>query len=392
MSYIDWGLSLLHPRVSKIQHESNTCGHCVSHNIPQGTHKANTAQLHCSAFEIYPDHSHVRMFPVNCTAKYWSRVLCEDRQQSVHMTKPAIGFGEYWTDNYAVLQREYMCPFGFNFVVHEVCLKLILIETKWLVRENVQGPLSFDYSKVSIHTGKCIDICKLKDKGQCDDVFMHYYRRVIANIVDEFYPKGSEFFINRVQSLWLPRPNFPSYISCARSRHQVKASNISNISVYTCQDGSVIADTLVCNGIRDCNDAEDEQHCSACSWTKPLLSACKCNIKFYYQCESGWCIHYDQMCDSLTDCPDGDDGIFCKNKVKFPHFDRILHSKSLVSDLCDPPLGDMLMCRTKLQWYNSSVICHYDHSRGVMAYCEDGSHMGSGSQCQFIECRRHYKC
>ena len=131
---------------------------------------------------------------------------------------------------------------------------------------------------------------------------------------------------------------------------------------------------------------------SICSWTDLLLPDCKCNIKFYYQCESGGCVHYDQMCDSLVDCPDGDDETSCYSKSKFPYFYYILIRKSFVIDLCSPLSGDMLMCRTKLQCYNSSAICHYDHSGGVMAYCEDGSHMGSGSLCQFVECRQQYKC
>ena len=102
-------------------------------------------------------------------------------------------------------------------------------------------------------------------------------------------------------------------------------------------------------------------------------------------------MHYDHVCDSLMDCSDGDDETFCHYKNKFPHFDDVIIHASFTIDLCDPPLGDMLMCRTKLQCYNSSTICHYDHSGGVMAHCEDGSHMGWGTHCQFVECRQ-YKC
>ena len=31
-------------------------------------------------------------------------------------------------------------------------------------------------------------------------------------------------------------------------------------------------------------------------------------------------------------------------------------------------------------------------SGGVMAYCEDGSHINKGSKCHFIECSQHFKC
>ena len=50
------------------------------------------------------------------------------------------------------------------------------------------------------------------------------------------------------------------------------------------------------------------------------------------------------------------------------------------------------MCRSTPQCYNSSAICHYDHSDGVMAYCEDGSHLGARSFCRYVECPQQYKC
>ena len=92
-------------------------------------------------------------------------------------------------------------------------------------------------------------------------------------------------------------------------------------------------------------------------------------------------MHYDHVCDSFKDCLDGDDEMFCHDESKFPQYNNILIKASLVTDLCDPPFPGMLMCGTKLQCYNSSAICHYDHSDSVMAHCEDGSHLGRGSYC-----------
>ena len=175
------------------------------------------------------------------------------------------------------------------------------------------------------------------------------------------------------------------------SREPSIAAEIQEPLWYRCEDGSIIADVLVCNGKTDCKNSEDEQNCSACSWDNTLLLLCDCKM-FYYQCDSGQCIHYDHMCDSVLDCPDGDDEEFCHDTKVFPQFGGKLIKASYITDLCDPPSGDMLMCRTKLQCYDSSHICLYDHSDGVMAYCEDGSHMGWGSLCSYIECRKHYKC
>ena len=387
-SYIDWGLSHLHPHISRVLKEGKTCEYCVNNNTSQGIHKISITQLplSCSAFEISQDYSHVSMFPVNCTAKYWSRVICEDRSVNMnkrHKTK--TGYGEYWSKHLGTFQRKYiccMCPVEFNFVVEGYCLRLILIENDLI---GYQGKKvffdSFTYNKFNI------SICK-----DNNGAFASLYKHIIADIVEEFFPEGSDFFQGRhaYSGYWLP--NYPSYIACFEFRRSFTAPTVSNVSIYTCEDGSVIADIQVCNGVGDCSNAGDEQNCSLCSWTDPLLPDCKCNIKFYYQCESGGCVHYDQMCDSMVDCPGGDDETFCYNKNRFPYFDNILISKSFITDLCDPPSGDMLMCRTKLQCYSSSAICHYDHSGGEMAHCEDGSHIGSGSLCQFVECRQQYKC
>ena len=149
----------------------------------------------------------------------------------------------------------------------------------------------------------------------------------------------------------------------------------------------------MCNGKSDCRNSEDEKHCSACMPTfgNSFSPSCSCSI-YHYQCKSGWCVHYDYLCDSTLDCPNGDDEAFCHAVRNYPYFNDKMIKHSYITDVCDPPSGDMLMCRSKLQCYSSSVICHYEHSNGVMAYCEDGSHIGRGSLCRYIECRKHYKC
>ena len=189
------------------------------------------------------------------------------------------------------------------------------------------------------------------------------------------------------QYYWLPPPNYPTYIACFTARENVQGLEVSDVSLVYCDDGSAIADVLVCNGRKECKNSEDERQCPVCSWTK----SCVCDM-FHYQCDDGGCVHYDHMCDSFPDCPNGDDEFFCNADNKFPYFNIHVIKESFITDLCDPPQGDMLMCRTKLQCYNSSAICHYDHSGGVMAYCEDGPHLGWGSKCYFIECRQHFKC
>ena len=161
--------------------------------------------------------------------------------------------------------------------------------------------------------------------------------------------------------------------------------------MYSCEDGSIIPDALVCNGISNCGNSEDETRCPVCFSGRSLSPLCPCSI-FQYQCDGGGCVHYDLLCDSIADCSHGDDETFCHGFKIYPRFSDNIIKKSFITDLCDPPIGDMLMCRSKLQCFNSSEICHYEHSDGVMAYCEDGSHIGRGSLCRYVECSKQYKC
>ena len=362
--------------------------------------------LHCSAFEILPDHSHVSVFPVNCSTKYWSRVLCEHKQSVVResVEDKLEGHGEYWIDNNTLFQQKYICPSGYHFIIDEFCMKLVLLDKPNNISDTIKL-LEKDYCSST-------DIRLYQDYQDVrrSDITQHKIDTLytVIEILEEFYAEGSEIFIIGVffvnngfyvdydygykyhRYYWLPPPNYPTYIPCFTSRVEVD-EQFSNISWYRCGDGSIIADVLVCNAKSDCKDSEDERQCPLCYWDISTVPSCSCSI-FHYQCEGGGCVHYDHVCDSISDCPDGDDETFCHVMREFPLFSDKIIKLSFISDLCDPPSGNMLMCRSKLQCYNSSHICHYDHSDGIMAYCEDGSHMGWGSMCRHIECRKHYKC
>ena len=449
MKLINWGLSHLLPHYGITEQEKNSCAHCLTHNLSLGILKPNTGQLPnqlCSAFEISPDHSHVSVFPVNCSVKYWSRVFCEDRHKTMHIgdlmalrflpvsmnninvTREdndftrhiggSQGLGEYWINNNMLTQTKRMCPEKFNLVFDKLCISLKISDKDWLGKMTHSQYFNGTYfNAISSYDSARDQICASVNNNKTmayNDVDLSIsLLHIMVDILEEYYPEGSDIYplkyrydIYPLKShyqkyignnkheeryYWLPPPNYPTYIPCFIARERAIRPDVSDVSLFKCEDGSVIADVLVCNGRKDCKNSEDEQQCPMCSSAISDLQSCVCDM-FYYQCDGGGCVHYDHMCDSFVDCPGGDDEFYCTDDNKFPYFNKIFLTGSFVTDLCDPPSGDMLMCRTKLQCYNSSAICHYDHSGGVMAYCEDGSHINTGSKCHFIACRQHFKC
>ena len=96
------------------------------------------------------------------------------------------------------------------------------------------------------------------------------YDHEIEDILQEFYPKGSdcyfqytyirdmymEFEYSTGMPYYLPSPDYLTYILCTLPGKQVSAQNITNVLLFTCGDGSVIPDVLLCNGMSDCKNAE----------------------------------------------------------------------------------------------------------------------------------------
>ena len=334
---------------------------------------------------MYPDHSKVSIFPVNCSTMYFSRILCEANEHAEATEELFPAFGGYYMLDSVLLQKRHMCPLGYQFAIEDFCVKLVL---------NTLGIPSSMQNTTKLLSKFC------KNGNSFTEMSRDLKLNHIYDLLDEYYTEGATIFVaNEIGKVDLYNHMspavYPSYILCFTQRDE--AQNFTGTSLYICDDGPVIANVLVCNGRADCQHAEDEAQCSVCSVNSPrvcfnecMFPACMCNM-YYYQCQSGGCVHYDVVCDSFEDCQDGDDEVMCHNKKVFPYFDQRYVINSYMPGICDPMSG-LLMCRSKPQCYNSSSICLYDHSGGVTAYCEDGSHIGNSSLCRYIECPQHFKC
>ena len=363
------------------------------------------------------------IFQVNCSERYYSKILCEKNEGSTiekewmqegnesrykenkslcnereptNLTgmekdcKSARAFGRYYIVNSTLWQRHHICPTGYNIFIDGKCIKLV---------PNHTSVMKYDVVNMSK------SICKNGGIPHEATFDKNTGLSPVYAILEEYYAEGADIITSKKADkadlyFWLPPELYPTYFPCFTRREatQETQSRTSGVMLYKCADGSVIPNALVCNGKGDCRNAEDEAHCSVCSkflsgicFNNCFFPTCVCNM-FYYQCEGGGCVHYDLVCDTFVDCPGGDDESLCNSKKFALSFDKHFIQESYMAGVCDPLSYDLLMCRSKPQCYNSSAICHYDHSGGMMTFCEDGSHLANVSLCQYIECWQHYKC
>ena len=185
VAHINWGLSNIYPDFAAFD-----VGHCTGSALFHGVPKLSTGPSsvqHCSAFEIFPDHSHASIFPVNCSAKYWSRLLCEDNQKHVtdDLSVQFRGHGEYWIDHNTLLRRKDLCPNGFHFVIDKLCMKLVLTEKlnnkfdsiELFERDHCRSP--------------AIQLFQKFDKQASYSIGTLY---VMIDILNELYAEGSDVF------------------------------------------------------------------------------------------------------------------------------------------------------------------------------------------------------
>ena len=422
--YIDWGVShQSYPDMLVSSHlAASSSGYIGQSNGIPKLYRGPLSSHQCSAFEIFSDFSYISVFSVNCSARYYSRILCEknenstkekewvqeknasryiekeslcNERESTNLTgrvkhcKSTRVYGRYYITNNTLSERHHICPIGYNIFIKSTCIKLV---------QSYISVLKHDLLNISKSVCKNGGIPHEAsfdtniDLGSIYTILEEYYAVKADIITSEKADKSDLYF-------WLPPALYPTYIPCFTRREATQETTSSGIMLYKCVDGSVIPNALVCNGKGDCQHAEDEGHCSICSnklsseicLNNCLFPTCVCNM-FYYQCAGGGCVHYDLVCDTFADCPGGDDETLCYRKKIGLYFDKQFIKESYMVVLCDPLSYDLLMCRSKVQCYNSSAICYYDHSGGMTTFCEDGSHLVNLSLCHYIECRQHYKC
>ena len=233
-----------------------------------------------------------------------------------------------------------------------------------------------------------------------------------------------------------------NYTLCEKSGDSRKARFVSCSKHYpTCDDGTCIHDSLVCDGYPHCLHGEDEENCEHicndqsidCITQCHYDDRCICSDK-YFQCLSGGCIPLYKLCDQIFHCSDGSDEpatcvyirpeelqsssvslevasyvngliekynsrtISCLKHLKKSKLSPInatisyspssCHSREHSTDILVPCL-DWCYYQSEEQFTSISNLCVYDSNCYSMSYCLNGFHL---MKCEHVYCNGMFKC
>ena len=104
------------------------------------------------------------------------------------------------------------------------------------------------------------------------------------------------------------------YTLCEKSRTHTSLSGNCSSLYMSCNDGTCVHDSLVCDGQPHCQHGEDEADCQhicsnhelSCTSHCHHRDLCSCSPN-YFQCLSGGCVALQKLCDKTVHCVDASD-------------------------------------------------------------------------------------
>ena len=415
---VEWTRRSKKSSFSTVLAESTYCPHCEASSsypgIKDGGEHFLKSSLGCTALKVSEDLSELYIVAINCSAKYWSDILClSARVLDLKLYKKQIlstNIKDSLPMRGNLPQHEKTCPKYFPIYFEEQCLKFQLLPsfTGSPSRLNLLTPLlnpyvqpKFDNSLQGIYRSYA-SIIKIFKSRRGDRNFALLFKSRMKNVNNMFYVYAFENHQNDetgiIELLRMVNPltsYMENYLDIVKpffstSLHYVVCTTSDMYAIYPFQ-GHHVAGTncnvmfpfVICDGRIHCPNGEDEVNCppgiqpskaEACKFPE-----CMCS-NLYFQCDKGGCIPYDHLCDGLADCTDGEDEVQCH------HIRRFAQDYKTVSN-------DSISCASGNGYFDDESICWYDtNSTGSLIPCSDGSHLASGLTCRYVMCHGGYKC
>ena len=188
------------------------------------------------------------------------------------------------------------------------------------------------------------------------------------------------------------------FVACRRDFNPLIPA-YHQIQTFRCASGNLLAASFQCDGVKQCQDGEDEQNCDEALKTKKEKGKVSCTPfelgyhrsryctklcpDLYVVCDDGRCIAQDALCNGYRDCEDGWDEDICSSGQ--------VNTLSLPSKTSWPSITNKQEGKCENgDAYNVEYRCIYDTDEsGTALFCRDGSHV---KHCIGAGCPRAFKC
>ena len=230
----------------------------------------------------------------------------------------------------------------------------------------------------------------------------------------------------------------PAYVICEKSAINRKILTNCSELYMTCDDGTCVHDSLVCDGSPHCLRGEDEANCericsdniATCMSHCHHRDLCSCSPG-YFQCSSGGCVPLQKLCDKIVHCIDASDEpptcVYVRpeelgslymsldinnyindliNKIApmqqkcfqedFDPVDYVDYNMDVRRPVCSSSSNSYIMFLCNI--YQSSAhrfaldhVCVYDHGcdDDYLIHCANGFHL---LKCEHAYCVGRFKC
>ena len=306
----------------------------------------------------------------------------------------------------------------------------------------------FDYWHLTIAFNSS-SVCHLRQEDPCSGAVIDIhvskglYTYVLTPWKQQWYA-ALWSLVSEPRIKWL-KPVPKEYVMCEMDKDSSHLVSNCSVQYMSCNDGTCIHDSLLCDGQNHCVDSKDENNCRhVCSHSNNINCYTDCHIDdlctcsdSYFHCLSGGCIPLHRLCDQTPHCADSSDEpptcVYLRPDNIHPpsmslpansYINRLINASNSYHQHCSrhitfrpikpvnykmvytsyntcpesfPPSQLMIICsdwqhyshREKIQSIPLSHLCVYDNECDQVSFCRNGFHL---LKCEYMCCRGQFKC